>query len=144
MRARRGQDDRGSAVVELVALLPIYMMCSVAVVFVGKRNNSSANIEEAARSAARTISIARNPEGAVGKAHDVAAKMAHEGSAFCTHMTFPPPDFKPPVGDDPGEVTVTIQCDVDLSEATLIHVPGHRELTATATEVIDKYREVGP
>jgi len=129
-------------VIELVALIPIYMMFIVAVVFVGKLNNSSANIEEAARSAARTISIARDSEGAVGKARRVAAEMSHEGSAFCTQMTFDSA-IKQPVGDEPGEVTVTVTCDVDLKEATLIHVPGHRTMKATATEVIDKYREAG-
>jgi Flp pilus assembly protein TadG len=134
------RDDRGSAVVELVALIPIYMMFIVAVVFVGKLNNSSANIEEAARSAARTISIDRDPEGAVEKAHDVARRMAHEGSAFCTQMTFQAP-IQAPTAAEPGEVTVTITCQVNLQEATLIHLPGTRTMTATATEVIDMFRE---
>jgi len=134
------RDERGSAVIELVALLPIYMMFIVAVVFVGKLNNSSANIEAAARSAARTISIARDPQAAEGDARRVAAQMAEEGSAFCSPMGFNAV-IRPPVNDQPAEVEVTVTCSVDLREATLIKLPGSRTVTAQATEVIDLYRE---
>jgi hypothetical protein len=41
-------------------------------------------------------------------------------------------------------VTVTITCDVDMSQATGLGMPGTFEVTATATEVIDPYREAGP
>ena len=136
---RRAGDDRGSAVIEMVALLPVYMGFIIAVVFVGKLNNSSANIEAAARSAARTISLSRDPQDAIDDARDLAADIAEEGSAFCTTMDWADPEFE---ADPAGQrVTVTITCTVDLSEATFIGLPGDRELTATATEVIDKYRE---
>jgi Flp pilus assembly protein TadG len=126
-------------VIEMVALLPVYMGFIIAVVFVGKLNNSSANIEAAARSAARTISLSRDPQDAIGDARAMAADIAEEGSAFCTTMDWADPEFE---ADPAGQrVTVTITCTVDLSEATFIGLPGDRELTATATEVIDKYRE---
>jgi hypothetical protein len=44
-------------------------------------------------------------------------------------------------GITPDEVTVTIDCQVDLSEATLLEVPGSMNVSASASEVIDQYRE---
>jgi hypothetical protein len=48
-------------------------------------------------------------------------------------------DFDPVVVD--GEVTVTVTCQVSLSELALLPVPGSTEVHATATEVIDRHRE---
>lgn len=134
---RSARDDGGSAVLEMVVLLPVYMAFVMAVVVVGKLNNSSATIEAAARSAARTISIAEDPEAAEGQAEELARDMVDVGSAFCTEMTFPKPEY----GAGLADVTVTIECTVDLQQASFIGVPGTRQMTATATEIIDIHRE---
>lgn len=131
------RDERGSAVLEMVVLLPIYMAFVMAVVVVGKLNNSSANVEAAARSAARTISIARDPQGAEGDAEALAAAIAEEGTAFCDPMDFKEPEYGPGL----SEVTVEIECTVDLSQATFLNVPQTLQMTATATEIIDTHRE---
>ena len=94
-----------------------------------------AAVESAARHAARTISIARDPDAAAGVAEDDAAITVRLGSALCESM-----DFDPVVVD--GEVTVTVTCQVDLSELALLPVPG-TTVQATATEVIDRHREGG-
>lgn len=146
----RRRDDGGSAVLEFVALLPVHMSFIMAVVFVGKINNASANVEAAARSAARTMSIGinRNVAAAEDLARDQAADMvdAGGGGGFCTNgdsffeAVIDPND--PPT--DPATVTVTITCVVDLSQATGMGLPGEREVTSVATEVIDPYREDQP
>ena len=138
---RRG--DRGSAVLEMVVLLPVYMAFVMAVVVVGKLNNSSANIEAAARSAARTISLAGTPENALDDAEDLAGRMAGEGTAFCDGEM----GFDAAFEGDPEEgelVTVTLECDVDLAQATFLDTPGTQRMTATATELIDPLRERRP
>lgn len=140
-RSRTG-GDRGSAVLETVALLPLYMAFVMAVVVVGKLNNSSANIEAAARSAAREISLARNPYSPAvqNTAEEAAREIADIGSAFCTAGGWV---FDATVaGTDPIEVNVEIHCTVDLDQATFLGVPGTREMTASATEIVDRFREV--
>ncbi|HEY8543990.1 MAG TPA: TadE family protein [Acidimicrobiales bacterium] len=144
MSRRRRRDDRGSATLELVALLPVHMMFIVAVVFIGKVNNSAANVEAAARSAARTMSfgVERDVVAAAGEAETQAADMVDAGGSFCTNADFFSYDYDPgdPPGD-PGQVTVTINCTVDLSQATGLGFPGSYEVESEATEVIDPYRE---
>jgi len=138
--------DRGSAALEMVALLPIHMGFIMAVVFIGKANNGAQNVEAAARSAARTISIGdnRNPDAAVDAARAQAADMVDEGGSFCPAMVWEPLIVLNDPPEDPSTVTVTITCHVDMSQATGLGMPGTFEVTATSTEVIDPYREEAP
>jgi hypothetical protein len=103
-------------------------------IFAGRVNAGHAAVESAARHAARTISIARDPGSAQGVAHSEAATTVREGSAMCLSM-----DFSAQV--DAAQVEVTVSCQVDLSEIALLPVPGTRTASATAVEVIDRHRE---
>jgi Flp pilus assembly protein TadG len=131
------RDDRGSAPVELAVLAIVSFLFVVFIVFAGRLNVGSAHAESAARSAARTISEARDPRAAIAGAEADARTTVREGSAMCTSMS-----FQPSVTDT--EVEVTVACQVDLSEATLLQVPGTMTVSATADEVIDRYRERVP
>jgi hypothetical protein len=136
-RPRPTRDDRGSAPVELAVLAIVSFAFIVFIVFAGRLNVGSAHTEAAARSAARTISAARDPRAATGVAEADARTTVREGSAMCTSM-----GFEPDISADRVEVTIT--CQVDLSEATLLSVPGTMTVSATADEVIDRYREAAP
>jgi Flp pilus assembly protein TadG len=139
-RCRAAQDDTGSAISELVILIVVFFGFILAVVFAGRLTTGSARVEAAARSAARTISIARDPEAAQDDAAAQAAEMVAEGSALCTSMVFHPTIDRTAT---PGVVTVDITCTADLSELALIEVPGNHTYHASADEVLDVHRE-GP
>ena len=132
-RARSEANDTGSAISELVILIVVFFGFILAVVFAGRLTTGSARVEAAARSAARTISIARDPEAAAQ-----AADMVAEGSALCTSMVFDPTIDRT---DTPGIVIVDITCTADLSELALIEVPGNHTYHASAEEVLDVHRE---
>ena len=68
----RVSGERGSAAVELVILAPIFTMLLAAVIVVGRVQSSRADVEGVAHSAARSITLSRNPEVAVGEAHAAA------------------------------------------------------------------------
>jgi Flp pilus assembly protein TadG len=126
-------DDRGS-VTEFVALAPLPFLFLVGVVFVGRYNVAAADVEAATRYAARAISIDRDPASAANQAEAQTATTVHVGSAMCTSM-----DFTADVQTE--TVSATISCVVDVSEATILGVPGTLVVTSTATEPIDRYRE---
>lgn len=132
-RARR-RSDRGSATLELVALAPVFFGFVAMVVYVGKLNIGSAHAEAAARTAARTMTLSRDPAAAEEGAEAVARDVANEGAVICTTMGFDA-DIRP------DEVEVTVTCTIALREVGLLGVPGSRTVTATATEAIDRYRE---
>jgi hypothetical protein len=105
------------------------------IVFAGRVNVGSAHAEAAARAAARTISIARDPQSAVAAARTEASEIVDEGSAMCTHMGFHPTVTA-------VQVTVTVDCSVDVAEAVyLAKVPATMHVSGQATEIIDVYRE---
>jgi Flp pilus assembly protein TadG len=133
MRLRR--DDRGEGALDISVMATCFFVpCLLLLIYAGRMNSGHAAVESAARHAARTISIARDPTQALGVAEDDAALTVRLGSALCESM-----DFDPVIGD--GEVTVTVTCQVDLSELALLPVPGTATVSATATEVIDRHRE---
>jgi hypothetical protein len=136
--APRGRsDDRGAGVVELpVMAVFVFAPLLVLAIFVGRMQAGYGAVESAARHAARTISIGRDPTAAVGVAESDAATTVRVGSPRCLDM-----GISHTITDD--QVTVTITCTVDLSEASLLPViPGVQSVSATAVEPRDRHREV--
>jgi Flp pilus assembly protein TadG len=136
-RVPRGRsDDRGSGVVELPVMAVFFFAPLLALaIFVGRVHAGYSAVESAARHAARTISIARDPTEAAGVAEADAATTVRVGSARCRDMSFTH-------AVTAEQVTVTVSCTVDLSEASLIPViPGVRSVASTAVEPRDRHRE---
>jgi hypothetical protein len=118
-------------VIAVFVFAPLLLLC----VFVGRMHAGQGAVESAARHAARTISIARDPAAAVDVAEGDAATTVRAGSPRCLDM-----GMSHTVATD--RVTVTITCTVDLSEATLLPVvPGVQTVSATAVEPRDRHRE---
>jgi Flp pilus assembly protein TadG len=134
---RRGRrEDQGNVAVETAVLVPPLVALMALVIIIGRVGNSKLDIDAAAQSAARTISIARSPEAAVADAEAAARSTLRVGSATCRDWTFR-------ATTTPTQVTVEMTCVVDLSAASMIPMPGNRTLASSATEVLDQYREHG-
>ncbi len=104
-------------------------------IFGGRRQAAINDLGAAAQTGARTISIARDPQAAVGAAQAAADATLEVGSVRCASST-----FAAEVGVE--EVTVTVACQVALADlTTVLPLPGTVTLTASATEVIDTWRE---
>jgi Flp pilus assembly protein TadG len=120
--------------VELVILAPLVGLLLGAVVLVGRVQASRADLEGAARAAARDLSIARDPQASTGEVRRDAEVSLEVGSPTCRSMTFTPTISA-------TEVSVTIACVVDLQDAAVLPVPATMTLTADATEILDVHRE---
>lgn len=131
------RSDRGSATVELVLLAPVFTMLLAFVILVGRVEISRADIEGVAHSAARAITLSRQPDAAAAQARSDAAATLHEGSTTCRHMGWT-------LVDTSGSATVTITCTIDLAAASILPVPASYTVSASATEVFDHYREDAP
>jgi Flp pilus assembly protein TadG len=131
---RRRPDDRGSTSVELAILAPLIGLLLGAVVLVGRVQLARADVEGAARSAARDLSIARDPYVAVDEVRTGLMTTLDVGSPTCRALS-----FVPDIGS--AQVSVTLTCTVDLREAAVLPVPGSVSISASASEIIDRYRE---
>jgi Flp pilus assembly protein TadG len=133
---RRRTDERGSASVELAILAPLVGLLLGVVVLVGRVQLARADIEGAARSAARDLSISRDPHLAADEVRLALLETLDVGSPTCRTLS-----FSPEIGST--EVSVTVTCTVDLQEAAVLPVPGSMSVSASASAVIDTYREGG-
>lgn len=119
--------------VELVILAPIIGVLLAAVVAVGRVENARADIEGAARSAARDLSIARDPQAAIERVRESTAAMVRVGEPGCRQFTFN-------ATIDKTNVAVDISCVADLDETNILPLPGSMTLRASAVEIVDAFR----
>ncbi len=136
-RPSRGKGDRGSASVELVILAPLFGLLLLAVIAAGRVANAHADVDAAARMAARDLSIARDPDGRRAEVERTIADTLAVGSPSCRTMT-----FDASITDN--RIDVTVACSSDLQEAAVLPLPGRMTITGNATEVRDAYRESTP
>jgi Flp pilus assembly protein TadG len=128
------RSDQGSVSVELVVLTPAFALMIALVMLVGRTQASRADVDAAAHAAARSITLSRDPVTAAEIAHEATAERLEVGSPSCRSLGWD-------VDITPADVTVVVTCDVDLSEAALLPVPGVVSVTATSSEPVDRFRE---
>lgn len=136
MNAGRRHGDSGSVAVELVIVAPLFGLLLLAVAAVGRVQNAHADVDAAARLAARDLAIARDPNARLATLEQEVAATLDVGSASCRTMT-----FDAAIGDT--QIDVTVSCNTDLQHAAVLPLPGSMSITGTATELRDAYREAG-
>lgn len=130
----RWRGDQGSLAVELAILSPAFVLMFAFVVFIGRLQSERADVEAAAHSAARSITLSRNTPAALATAQAAAQQQLDVGSSTCRSMSWD--------ADVTGsDVTVTISCALDTSDMSVLPLPGHIHVTGTATEVWDVFTE---
>lgn len=132
--------DAGSASLELVLLTPLLLLLLLFVVLGGRYAQARADVDAAARDAARAGSISREPDSAKTNAIDAARSRLTEGGVTCRTLdvVLDTADFR--AG---GSVAATVTCTIDLSDLTGLKVPTSRTISATFSEPIDAYRRTG-
>ena len=138
------RSDRGSAAIETVVGLPVFVLFIGLIVFGGRTATTQSALESAAADAARNASIARTSGDARFLAEGGAtASLANQGiDCLSVRVAVDVSEFRKPVGQ-PASVTATIECRLDLSDLSVPGVPGSRWLSATSTSPLDTWRERG-
>lgn len=134
--ARPRGGDAGAAAIELVIVTPALILLLCLIAFAGRMVDAESDVVGAGRDAARAASIARSLDGARTAAADAAEATLRGEGLDCRGgvRVFGPDDFR--AG---APFTVRVECDVALSDLTLIPV-GSQTLTAEVVEVVDLYR----
>ena len=128
--------QRGSATVELTLVTPLLVLLLVLIgVLVHRGVTARLELDTAAHQAARTAALARTLPAATtaarAAAHD--ALTTTEPACSAVDVTVDTSRWRPG-----GAVAVTVSCALDLT--ALGGLPGHLDLTATATEPLDTFR----
>jgi Flp pilus assembly protein TadG len=138
-RVMRAPEDRarGSVAVELVLVVPLFVVLLLAIAHGGRVLHAQTQVRAVAGEAARAASLARTPAEAARAAQSAAATARPAGGLGCRSLgvELDASGFRPG-----GQVAVTVRCQASLSDLGLLGVPGSRSLSARSVEVIDQWR----
>lgn len=141
-RGAHRRNERGSAAVELVIVVPALIMILGLLIAGARIQLARTVVTEAAYSAARAASLARSPAPAQADADTAAALALESGSVACvaTETTVDLAGFAVPTGQ-PATITASVSCTVSLADVALPGMPGRLVLDADAAAPLDTYRE---
>jgi Flp pilus assembly protein TadG len=134
--------ERGSVSVELALLAPALLLLLSFAVFAGRTQIAEGAVQEAARSAAREASLARDPATAAALAGAQAERTLAAQNLRCQRTTvdIDTAGFQAPLGQ-PGDVTVSITCVVGMADLLAPGLPGSVTVEASFISPVDAYRE---
>ena len=140
-RAGRQRCERGSVSLELAALAPVLLLLVLVTVAAMRITLAGAQVDGAARDAARAASLARTPGSAAAVAQQSAARTLAGQQLTCSQLTVTvdPAAFAVPVGTT-GTVAVHLTCRVALGDVAVAGVPGSTTMTAGYAAPLDPYR----
>jgi Flp pilus assembly protein TadG len=140
MRRGRRRDDHGSLTVELVLMTPALLILALALVAFGRVSAARQQVAEAAKAGADAASVRSDPSGATSAAAFDAMAELNGAGRTCVH-----PEIVTDVSrfNPGGSVTVTVRCQVALSDLSVPGMPGTSTISASSTAPIDPYRSVG-
>jgi Flp pilus assembly protein TadG len=127
-------DQRGSAAVEAVFLVPLVVVVLLAIVAGGRLVEAKADVHAATREAARAASLRGTPVGATAVAEQAVEDALARRRRSCTawHATVDTSDLRPG-----GIVSVDVTCDVPLADLGLPGLPASRSVQARVAVPID-------
>jgi Flp pilus assembly protein TadG len=135
-------DDRGSSTLELAIWGPVLLII-IGLLIVGGRIALAGNaVQSAAFAAAREATIARDSSQAQSNGEAGANFSLNSNGINCISrsVSVDTSAFNQPLGTA-GNVTATLTCTVNLSDAAVPGLPGAVNITRTATSPVDPYRQ---
>lgn len=137
----RSSDQRGSAALELVVLVPAIMLILGLLLAGGRVWFVRAAVTDAAESAARAASLARSPQQAVIAARSVVDASVSDSDLHCSSVDLQVSTgaFAVPVGQ-PASITSEVTCIATFGDIFLPGMPGSMTIRATGQSALDTHR----
>ncbi|MGH9154418.1 MAG: TadE/TadG family type IV pilus assembly protein [Acidimicrobiales bacterium] len=131
---RLAPSQRGSVTVELSCLTVVFVVIVLALSGFGRFAQVRADLDQAARDGARAASLRAAPENASADATKaVDAALAEQGLACASRrLRVDTSELHPG-----GQVSVSLDCELEMAEITLLRLPGRRTMTAGFVAPID-------
>jgi Flp pilus assembly protein TadG len=135
----RETGENGTALTELVIVVPLLLMVAVLMIYIGRIESAQADVTSAARAGVQAAVVQAGPAAAF-----VSASTAVTDTLASAHIVCPSPSISTDVSNfvPGGDVSVTVTCVANLAQVTVPGVPGTRTFSATSVAVVDPYRPV--
>lgn len=149
-RRRWQRDQRGTMTLEVVLLAPVFVALLALMFAMGRWAQTESLVDQAARDAARAATAQNSRSQAPAVAAEVVQETLAEAPSRCQETAVPV--FEPsseafePVayGAEGQSYSVTVTCQVDLSELGLFFWPAEVSIQQTFTSPLDRYRGYVP
>lgn len=145
---RLGQRDRGSATLEMAIATPVMLLLISLMVLAGRVAIAGTTVTTVAGNAAREASLARTAGEASATARSSARAALAAQAINCQgggNVSVDVSGFGAAARGVPGQVvTVSVVCDVAISDLALPGAPGTRTLSESAVSPIDPNRAGAP
>ena len=131
------RDEGGMAVLELVLLVPVFLLMVYVVVGLGRLGLARQNLDAAARDAARAGSLARTAADAQAAAQLAATNAlgAHDIACADLAVAVDTAAFRPG-----GWVRVEVSCRLAMADVVGMWAPGTKVMSARGQSVVDTFR----
>ncbi len=139
IRPERLRQESGFSSVELVIATPVIVFLFMLLHLGWVTTQSKADVNFAARSAARAASFAQTRTGAQRAAQKAANEVIADREIPCKAATVLVVQSETDMGPN-GQVTVTVSCNTDLSRVTILDILPSYTYEHTAIAVIDRLR----
>lgn len=140
-RPGRSHPDRGSVAVEAAILAPAVVVFVLLAIAAGRMQTAGGTVDAAARAAARTASITREPGAVDSAARAAADDVLRQDGVSCQQLRV---DIeRGTLGTPAGPVAtirVRVGCTIGLRDLVVPGLPGTKTLTGDFTSVVDRYR----
>ncbi len=137
IQVTRDDNEIGSFTAELVVLVPIIMAFALMLVTFARIERARSVVLDSARAGAETASILSSPQSAVFGATEASSYIIMRHNVTCTNSSSVAVDvssFEPG-----GWVSVTVVCNVRLSDVSFPGVPGSITFSSTELTPVDPY-----
>ena len=133
---RRWHRSEQGAAAELAVLAVPLMLILLLIVAMGRVASVRAEVDAAARDAARAASLARSPGAATPAAQDAAAASLSTDGLACRSfdITVDVSDFGPG-----GTVAAEVRCTISLAELSLLPLPASPTVSSRFVEPVDTF-----
>jgi Flp pilus assembly protein TadG len=137
----KGPRDVGSASLELVIWAPVLLLVAAVIVLAGRVAQATQAVEVAAAEAARAASAAGTHAQATARAESAATAALSSAGLRCssTSVTIDTTEWSRPAGA-PARVSAQVDCRLGLADLSIPGVPGAKDVSATASSALDRYR----
>lgn len=136
--------DEGSFALEAAVLAPVLIAFLCLVIAFGRISVAGNGVDAAAKAGAREASISRDGSDAKGLAEAAVERSLRQEGVGCPRsrrtVDVNVDGFSAEVGTA-ATVTVTVTCNVSLSDVAFPGIPGSKTMRGRFTSVIDTYRE---
>ena len=129
--------ERGGATVELVLVTPLLLLLALLAIAGGRLVEARADVDGAARDAARAASLRHDVPSATKAATAIAQASLGGPGASCRHLDVVTETAELRPG---GWVAVRVTCAVDLAEVAALRLPGSTMVSARVVEPVDAFR----